>query len=167
MWIGSMLLRVATLNAPTAGTDSLVTSDIVRNGAELLRLRLDYRTEDDLEPGAVRDYTYFALPRRNDATPQLPPGIGQSPMPYPDFGVEFSNGVNGHLRLRLRIHDDDMWIKDDVALYVREVRRIATSFDTLAWVEDASWRFLGHWSRDVAMSTDGGEGVAVWNLVLN
>ncbi len=45
-------------------------------------------------------------------------------------------GMNGHLKIRLRIRGDDMWIKDNVDLYVRFIRRIATSFDTLAWKED-------------------------------
>jgi hypothetical protein len=167
MWIGAIKLDVATADAPYAGTDSLVKATIVRDGSQLLNLKLDWPNEDDLERGAERAYTYYNLPWINDQTPELPEGIGQSPMPYPDHGIEFSNGLNGHLKLKLRIGGDDMWIKDNVDLYVRRIRQAATSFDTLAWQEDSEWTYVGTWSKDVAMSTDSSEGYAIWNLVLN
>jgi len=160
MWIGSIRLDVATKDANFAGTDSLVRALIVRDGSELLGLRLDYPAENDLERGASRDYDYFTLPRINDQTPQLPDGIGQSPMPYPDHGIEFSSGMAGHLTLRLKIGGDDMWIKDQVDLYIREVRLVNTSFDTL------EWKHVATWGKDVAMSTDSGEGKSTWNLNL-
>ena len=86
MWIGSIRFRVTTKNAPDAGTDSLVTARIVRDGAGLKNLALDYPSENDLEAGAVRNYDYIGptkLQRINDKTPQLPPGVSQNPMPYP------------------------------------------------------------------------------------
>lgn len=167
MWIGSIRLAVATKDAPYAGTDSLVQAEVRRDGNLLNTLNLDYPNEDDLERGAHRAYDYYGLPRHNDQTPELPPGIGQSPMPYPDHGYQFSHGMHGHLDLRLHIRNDDMWIKDNVDLYVRQIREVATSFDTLDWVEDTNWTYIGTWSRDVAMSTDSSEGVEYWNLVLN
>lgn len=169
MWIGAIRLVVETKDSLDAGTDSLVQATVLRDGTELRVLNLDYPTEDDLERGAIRNYDYIGptkLPRRNDKTPELPPGIGQSPMPYPGYGFEFSNGLNGHLILRLRIRGDDMWIKDNVDLYVRVIRRKATSFDTLAWVEDPDWTYIASWTRDVAMSTDSSEGSTTWNLKL-
>ena len=169
MWIGAIRLVVETQDSLNAGTDSLVQTAVLRDGAELRVLNLDYPTEDDLERGAIRNYDYVGptkLPRRNDKTPELPPGIGQSPMPYPGYGFEFSNGLNGHLILRLRIRGDDMWIKDNVDLYVRFIRQKATSFDTLAWVEDSDWTYIASWTRDVPMSTDSSEGVTTWNLRL-
>jgi hypothetical protein len=117
MWIGSIRLIAETKDAPNAGTDSLVQATVIRDGADLRVLNLDYPTEDDLERGAIRNYDYSGptkLPRRNDQTPELPPGIGQNPMPYPGYGFEYSNGLNNHLKLRLRIRGDDMWIKDNV-----------------------------------------------------
>ena len=169
MWIGAIRLIVQTKDAPFAGTDSLVQATIVRDGAELRVLNLDYSTEDDLERGAIRNYDYSGptkLPRRNDQTPSLPDGVGQNPMPYPGYGFEFSNGLHGHLTIRLRIRGDNMWIKDNVDLYVRFIRQRATSFDTLAWQEDADWSYIATWSLDVAMSTDAGEGHTTWNLNL-
>jgi hypothetical protein len=170
MWIGAIRLVVETKDALDAGTDSLVQAGVLRDGSSLRVLNLDYPTEDDLERGAIRNYDYIGptrLPRRNDKTPELPPGVGQIPMPYPGYGFEFSNGLHGHLTLQLRIRGDDMWIKDDVDLYVRSIREVATSFDTLAWVEDTHWTYIASWTRDVAMSIDSDEGVTTWNLRLN
>jgi hypothetical protein len=166
MWIGAIRLRVQTKDTTDAGTDHVVRAGVLRDGSELARLELDYADENDLERGAVRNYYYSNLPRRNHHTPELPPGVGQNPMPYPDHGFEFSDGVNGHMKLRLRIHGDDMWVKDNVDLYIKQVRNVATSFDTLAWQDDANWTFLGSWPKDVAMSTDSDEGTATWTLNL-
>jgi hypothetical protein len=169
MWIGSIRLVVATADEPFAGTDSLVQATVLRDGDSLRVLNLDYPAENDLERGAIRAYDYMGptkLPRRNDQTPELPPGIGQTPMPYPGYGFEFSNGLHGHLTIRLRIRGDDMWIKDNVDLYVRVIRLRATSFDTLAWQEDADWTYIASWTQNVALSTDSDEGVTTWNLNL-
>lgn len=166
MWIGSIRLNVRTKDATNAGTDNLVRARILRDGIEILALKLDYQDEDDLERGAVRNYNYLGLPWINHLTPKLPDGIGQNPMPYPSFGIEFSQGLDGHLKLRLTIGGDDMWIKDNVDLYIKEVRLKATSFDTVAWIEDSNWTYIGTWDNDVPMSTDSSEGVAAWNLNL-
>lgn len=166
MWISAIRLTVETENAPNAGTDQLVTTSVLRDGNEVARLRLDYPAENDLERGAVRNYDYFGLARRNDQTEELPDGIGRNPMPYPDAGIEFSSGVAGHMKLRLQIHGDDLWIKDRVKLYVKQIRQQATSFDTLGWVEDEDWSHLATWDKDVPMSTDFFEGVGSWKMQL-
>ncbi len=170
MWIGAIRLTVQTKDVRYAGTDSLVQASVIRNGAELRVLNLDYPAENDLERGAIRNYDYSGatkLPRRNDKTPPLPDGVGQNPMPYPGYGFEFSNGLNGHLTLRLRIKGDDMWIKDNVDLYIRLIRQKATSFDTLAWIEDTDWTYIASWSKDTKMSTDSDEGYTTLNLNLS
>lgn len=169
MWIGSIRLVVQTKDAQYAGTDSLIRASFRRDGEELALLNLDYPTLDDHERGAIRNYDYIGptkLPRRNDKTPELPSGIGQNPMPYPGYGFEFSSGMNGHLQIRLRIHGDDLWIKDRVDLYVRQIRQRATSFDTVAWQEDDFWTYVASWGQDVGMSTDSGEGTTTWTLIL-
>jgi hypothetical protein len=169
MWIGSIRLVVQTKNQRNAGTDNLVQASVLRNDHVIRVLNLDYPAENDLERGAIRAYDYMGptkLPRNNDKTPELPPGIGQSPMPYPGYGLEFSEGLSHHLKIRLRIRGDDMWIKDSVDLYVRVIRQRATSFDTLAWVEDPEWTYIASWTQDVALSTDAREGTATWTLNL-
>lgn len=162
--IGAIRLAVETKDSAHAGTDSLVTAAVLRDGGEIIRLRVDYAGEDDLERGAVRNDDYFRLPRKNHLTPELPDGIGQNPMPYPDYGLEFSSGLDNHLVLRLQIHNDDMWVKDNVQLYVKRVRQKATSFDTVGWEEDATWEYVSSWGRDVAMSMDSDEGTRTWRL---
>lgn len=164
MWIGSLRLTIRTKNTTDAGTDSLVQAIVLRDTVPIGVLNIDYDTENDLERGAIRAYNYTNLPRVNDQTPPLPPGIGQSPMPYPDHGYEFSHGLSGHLTVRLLINGDDMWIKDKVDLDIRQVREVSTGFDSFTWQEDSTWTHKGTWTRDVAMSTDSDEGVTTWNL---
>jgi hypothetical protein len=157
---------VQTKDARDAGTDSLMQATVARDGTELRVLNLDYPTENDLERGAIRNYDYDGptkLPRRNDKTRPLRDGIGQSPMPYPGYGFEFSNGLNGHLTIRLRINGDDMWIKDNVDLYVKFIRQRVG----FAWTQDKDWSYIATWSQDVAMSTDPKEGLTTWTLNLN
>lgn len=169
MWIGAIRLTVQTKDIKYAGTDSLIQASILRDGIELRVLNLDYPSEDDHERGDIRSYSYTGptkLPRRNDSTPELPSGVGRVPMPYPGYGFEYSNGMNGHLSIRLRIRSDDMWIKDNVDLYVKFIRRVASSFDTLVWKRDAIWTYIASWTQDVKLSTDSSEGFKVWNLVL-
>ena len=166
MWIGSIKLAVWTGDAPDAGTDNLVLARLLRDGTEVLALKLDYPTEDDLEPGAFRNYWYLQLPRRNHLTPELPPGIGQIPPPYPSYGVEYSNGIHGHLALRLTIGGDDLWIKDRVDLQIKQVRPKATSFDMYAWKEDTRWSTVASWGQDVPISTDTTEGHPAWTLAV-
>jgi len=169
MWIGAIRLVVRTADISLAGTDSLVQATILRDDEAIRVLNLDYPAEDDLERGAQRAYDYYGAtlwPLVFDQTQPLPDGISQDPMPYPDYGLEFSHGLHGHLTIRLRIKGDDMWIKDDIALYIRAIQRRATSFDTLGWIEDADWAYTASWSRDVWMSTDGDEGHTTWTLEL-
>ena len=67
-----------------------------------------------------------------------------------------NNGVN-----------EDMWIKDSVDLYIREIRQKAEGIDTLYWQEDSKWTFIGNWGQDFAMSSDSDEGIQTLNLALN
>ena len=87
-------------------------------------------------------------------------GIGQDPMPYPSYGIEFSRGLAGHLKLKIKIAGDDMWVKDNMDMYVRGISQVATSFDTLAWQEDSRWTYLATWAQDAALSRDSREGSA-------
>jgi hypothetical protein len=167
MWIGAIRLTVETGNTSNAGTDNLVQAAVLRDGTELRLLNLGYPAENGVERSAVRNYDSIGptrLPRRNDQTPELPPGVGMTPMPYPLYGFEFSNGLPGHLTIRLRIRGAAAWMKDRVDLFIRELRLRPDSFDTLAWREDSAWTHVAHWRRDVAMNTDSDEGVTTWTL---
>jgi hypothetical protein len=166
MWVGAIKLKVATKDADFAGTDDLIQAVVVRDGSDIAVLNLDLSGVDDNERGDVRSYNFFPLARRNDQTPELPPGIGQNPMPYPDDGLEYSNGLAGHMKIRLRTDGDDMWIKDKVTLSIKQNRQVKTSFDTLAWVRDANWTEIVKWGQDVAISEDSGEGVTSWTMAV-
>lgn len=164
MWVGKMGFMVWTKDAVHAGTDHLVTVEVMRDNRVLWAGRFDFPTEDDLEPGAQRFYGYEINGLFLDDTPPLPAGIGRIPSPYPSRGMEYSHGLSGHLRSRLRIHGHDMWTKDKVEIYVKEIRQLATSFDTLEWIEDSDWTKLGTWGADADLSTDSSEGSTTWTL---
>jgi hypothetical protein len=169
MWIGAIRLVVHTKDAPDAGTDNLVTFGVLRDGIKLHGYKLDFPTEDDLERGAIRAYDYSGaakLPRINDKTPELGDGVGQSPMPFPGFGFEFSSGLANHLTLQLEIHGPDMWIKDSVSLFIKQLRVGPTGFDTLDWKLDPDFSFVASWTKDIAFSTDSSEGTTKMNLKL-
>lgn len=167
MWIAAIRFIVHTKDAPFAGTDSRVVARVLRDGHEIGFLPLDHLGENDLERGATRNYDFRNLHRRNDETPELPDGIGQSPMPYPDHGYEFSHGMPGHLTVKLEIESRDMWIKDSVEFFVVGISRQQTSFDTEEWIEDPHWTHVHTWNQDVAMSTDSSEGRTTWKMHLN
>jgi hypothetical protein len=57
-----------------------------------------------------------------------------------------------------------MWVKEHVDFSIKEIREVATSFDTLAWKQDATWKIVGNFGQDVALSTDGNEGFTTWTL---
>lgn len=166
MWIGKIGFTVRTKDAVHAGTDHLVTVEIMRDQRVLWAGKFDYVTEDDLERGAERFYGYVVPGLYLDATPPLPEGIGRIPAPYPSRGMEYSNGLAKHMKCRLRIHGDDMWTKDRVDIWLKYIRQLATSFDTLDWIEDQDWTKLGSWTQDANLSTDTSEGTTIWTLLV-
>lgn len=167
MWIGSIRIGVLTGSGRDDGTDGLVQAAVLRDGAEIWRGNLDYLSENDLERETYRDYWYPRLhPQSFHKTEPLPDGLGQSPMPYPDYGLEFSDGLQGHFRLKLIIRNRDTWVKDEVDLAIREIQRQADGFDMYNWGEDPTWTDLGIWTQDVAMSQDPAQGKATWSLKL-
>jgi hypothetical protein len=121
---------------------------------------LDYPHENDLERGAFQSYTYSHLPLSPDplsadSTPLLlpwetdelsPDHPGQSPPPRPDYGIEFSDGLFGHLNMSIRIHGSNLWIPEYIDVTGRAIRLQETSLDRFEWREDFDWFNLGAWS---------------------
>ena len=165
VWVSRIGFQVATADTPGAGTDALIMVEIIRDGEHLETGRLDFPHLDDHERGDSRFYGFTIPTLHLDETRALPPGIGRIPMPYPDTGIEFSNGIHPYLRCRLRTHSDDMWIKDKVEIFIKETHLVATSFDILAWQESPVWTRLGAWTQDVRISRDSSEGVTTWTLL--
>lgn len=162
VWVSAIGFRVGTEDAAFAGTDSLITVEIIRDGDHLFTGRLDFGHLDDHERGDSRFYGFTVPELYLDETSRLPEGIGRIPMPYPNTGIEFSNGIHPHLKCRLRIHADDMWIKDVVEIYIKEAQLDGAS---LAWAEAPIWTRLGAWTQDVPMSRDSSEGETTWTLL--
>jgi hypothetical protein len=165
MWIGSLRLRVRTKARPEAGTDNLVTVGLLRDGNEVAKLRLDHRYQDDLEPGVSQNFTFTgpsSLPRSHDRPP-MNEGTSRKPV-YPPYGIEFSQGCKGHLALQATIHGDDLWIKDSVELFVREIRPSIHADGTVTWVESSEWTPVARWGKDAPISGDKREGTRTWTM---
>lgn len=162
MWIGAIRLVVRTEDKSFAGTDSLVQAVVLRDDEPLVTLNLDHSNADDLERGATDTFVYTSLPTRADKTPGNPPGVSTSLPPWPPGGMEFSDGLAGHLKLRLRIKGSDLWIKDAVALSIKQFRVVPID----AWQLDANWSAIGAWNQDVTMSTDMFEGSSEWLMAV-
>lgn len=158
MWIGAVCLRVTTKAQPHAGTDYIVTADLLRDGEAVQRFNLDYGTIDDMEPGATGDYIFTgpdALPRRFDRTPRFKRRRDKGTDPSaPPFGIEFSKGIRGYLGFKFRVQGPDVWVKDVIHLFIREWHPVQTG-DAVQWVEDRSWKYVATWGRDVAVGADG------------
>lgn len=156
MWIGSIRLDVRTEDEPGAGTDDTVVATLLRDGEEIVDLKLTRPDIDDLEEGSLRRYVYPHL--KFDAAPD-----DTFPVPVsPTYGVQFPDGLKGHLALRLFNSSGDMWVKDEVILFVRRLRSDNDSGGP--WVEDDEWTFVESFSRDVALSAHPVEGTPTWLL---
>lgn len=163
-WIANIGFRVRTKDAPFAGTDDIVWVELLRDNQLVAKGKLDFADFDDLERDDERFYGYTIPGLHRDETPLLPEGLGRIPMPYPDAGMEFSRGMQGHFKCRLRIEGEDMWIKDQVDIYVKETRLGGGGADYRYWGVEDEWFKLGSWVEDVALSTDDREGEEVWVL---
>lgn len=152
-WISEIMFRVQTADAPNAGTNHPLTVDIYRDGEYLFTGELNFGHINDHERGDSRYYNFI-----------LPEGYlfpDESEYTRPTAGIEFSDGIAGNLTCRLQIHGDDKWIKDQVDIYVKEVRPRGP----IGWVDDDSHRLLGNWTQDVTLSTYSDEGYEAWDLL--
>lgn len=165
MWVSSLRLRVKTKARAGAGTDNVVTVEVLRDGQRVANLKLDHRGQDDLEPGATQDFDYTgptALPRTPDDPQHRPPGAREGPPP--PHGIEFGRGLKGHIGLRATIHGTDAWTKDDIELHVKEIRQKPDINGRLSWSEDAAWTRVAHWTQDATLTGDSQRGPATWTM---
>jgi hypothetical protein len=154
MWIGAVRLVVKTKDRRFAGTDSEVQMGVLRNGWELAYGPLDKASVDDHERGDERAYDFIFNDWFNDRTQPIDFDPSPNPPPYPDRGIEYSNGLGGHFGIRLRIMGADMWIKDELHIYTKQIRLKSTSQSEPSWRIDADWHYEGSSLTDVRMSTD-------------
>ena len=165
MWISEIGWDIKTSITPGAGTDSQLTVDILRDDQSVIQL--------NVEPGETsrldRDESQFYFWRFVGATPEPSnSNIGEveSGQENP-HGVEFENDIFGHLKCRLRIYGDDMWIKQQIDGYVRyaKLQGVPGTIDSANWVDDPDWTPVGNFAQEAHMSTDGGEGYTNWTLL--
>jgi hypothetical protein len=155
MWIGALCLRVTTKAQPHSGTDYVVTAEMLRDGEVVQRFKLDYGAMDDMEPGATMDYCFAGaegLPRKHDRTPRFKRGHRE--VEAPGHGIEFSKGLNGHLAFRFKVQGPDVWLKDVIQLFIRELHPVRSE-SGVQWVEDKAWNHVATWGRDVPVGAEG------------
>ena len=167
MWIGGIRLVVYTKNSPNAGTSNTVRVRVLRNdnvvrGWPFPAMLLKDQERDDIQVFKWDEPRYF--PRDHDRTPEPIPGLTEDPQPFPDYGFEFTDGLFGHLGLRLEIDGRDMWFMDNIDLDVKYIRWNGYGIDSFVWERDLYWTRVFSWRQDVRMSTDPSEGVATWTL---
>ena len=166
MWVGSIRVRVRTKSTATASTDSPVIAAIVRDNVAVYafflnpELRTFGQPTLELVSGTDRNFVQFSLPKTSDNESI------DAPLEQPPYGLEFTNGLSGHCTLKLRIFGNDLWITDEVELFIRELHpvRLSKTLDALTWVEEANWKAVAQWSKDIRISTDTSEGFAIVNL---
>lgn len=139
-----------------SGTDTKIILEIFRDTTKLLDAYLEPGSTPRLDRSELATYYWIFT---------NPSGIGVSvsgtPIPY---YIDFTNGVRGHLRVRLTAKGRDAWEKDWIRsnVYFGELRHIPGTIDSLKWVQD--WEtFL--FSRDVILSTDSSEGFSQLTLM--
>jgi hypothetical protein len=164
-WVSEIGWDIKTGNAVSfAGTDTRVSVEILRDNALIIALLVEPGGTQRLDLGESAFYWWrfqganFA-PRDDD----LAESIGGAGFPH---GVEFPQGVVGHLKCRLRAWGDDLWIKDNVDGYVRYAREksVPNTIDSTVWVDDLNWTLIWHFPQDAALSTDPSEGFTTWTL---
>jgi hypothetical protein len=152
LWVGSIRLRVSTRNQAGAGTDRLVTCTIVRDDEAIVALKLDHPNIDDMEPGKTNYYDFIGpekIALRPDTLKRQRRDRIES---KPTYGIEFAKGVKGHLSLQFKVHGEDVWVKDAVDLFIREIKPLEDSKGQIHWVEDKVWTHVASWGRDIPLS---------------
>ena len=158
MWIGSIRLVVpagaGNRPAPRAvgvPAAAVVPVALLRDGLEVARLRLDL-PEDGATAFASRTCDYLRLDRASDRTPLMLHDAGGRLLPYPEYGVEYSQGLFGHLRVRLLTDARTAASLEGVTMFVHRLRHRVVGPRQVAWVEDEDWSFLGTWGCGIPLS---------------
>jgi hypothetical protein len=138
-----------------SGTDSRVTLEILRDGQIIANIFDEPGETARLDRGEVA--TRFWQFRSPDNIGVAVSGVA---IPYTE---DFPNGVRGHLVVRIRIHGDDAWTKDNISstVWSGELRGVPGTIDSVEWVETGE-KF--NFSQDVGLSTNPTEGYTTWEL---
>ena len=148
--------RIQTGNEWWSGTDTEIDMEILRDGNILQRLRLEPGRTSRLNRN--EQATYYWVFRDSS-------GIGVSLSGFtPPYYEEFPNGIGGHLRVKFIARGDDAWEKVAIhsTVFSGDIRSVPNTIDSLYWEEH---RDDFAFTRDVVLSTDGGEGFS--SLTIN
>lgn len=154
--------QIDTAGAQYSGTDSRVSTTILRDNAAVITLNIEPGNTQRLHRGESSFY-WWRFAGTNFVDSDIVSWIAG--LPFPD-GVEFPDDVHGHLKCRFRIYGDDLWRKDQIIGYVRYMtyHHIPGTIDSFAWVPDINWTQVGVFGQDVVLSTDSSEGFSTWTL---
>lgn len=150
---------ISTSNDPGAGTDARLACEIFRDGNYLFRVNLEPGETERLDRGTFFSLYYmftqpfYALP--------IDQGIAQGVV-----GIEFPQGIAGHLSLKLQIYGDDKWVKDRIEVYARlgELIRDEEGGGLLVYDDKNDWEFIGFFGQKTSLSTNPDEGFTSWRL---
>ena len=153
-----MLLEIAidvhTSNERFAGTDDRVTCEVLRDRHFVVRLTLEPGDTTQLDRNNGGDVYVFRFTAPFLVTPTVPSlstGVA---------GIEYPQGFDGHLQLRLRNFGPDRWVKDTINVYAKvgELHRDDEGGGLVVWDEDGGWRDMGTFNKRHVLSTEPGEG---------
>lgn len=158
-YITSIRFRIITRDWRGAGTDSPLAVTILRDNQNVQAWNLEPGGTTRLDRGEDRSYTCSFNRVYLEPSPGGIGSISGSERPRPN-GVEFRQGINGHLACRLTILGDDTWISDRITVFVKYAHRehVAGTIDSFHWVTDRHWTRIGVFEDDIHMSTDADDG---------
>lgn len=150
--------KIGTGNKWWSGTDSRVYLRIYKDDELLKSLYIEYGDTGHLDKGKTRNY--FWKFRRSDLNENgvsiSPVGVSHSGYTEP-FNINFSNGIEGHLKCVLEIKGKDSWdpIEFKSTIIYGETVFVEGTIDDYDWIER---RKVIDFRTNWVMSTERGEG---------
>jgi len=158
--LAAIAWSINTRDEQSAGTDDKVTCEVLRDNTVVARFEIEPGNTAalDRDAGDVWRYDFKRMHLASPVNPSLSQGV---------VGVEFPQGIPGHLKMRLRIAGEDRWIKDSVVVYGRvgELYRDEEGGSLLVFNDGDQWIDLGTFSKRKVLSTDPREGSATLTLL--
>lgn len=131
IWIYSIALRLAQSTLPDSGTMAKIKARFYRDDVLFYQAELDWGDRGDfLMPGNEHMHIMSFGDRRRDPSAEYPDAAA------PRGGIEFANGVHGHLRVELENPSNDLWRSGLVEVLVRETKQVMLDDGDIVWRTD-------------------------------
>jgi hypothetical protein len=154
-WLGGLKWDIRTSNDPGAGTDQALTCTILRDDKPITSFSLEPGDTERLDRGG-HDVLFGQVKGA-----WFDPNAGDVNLArvQDEHGVEFPNGIPGHMKLRLQVAGDDEWIKESVTVFgqIGELWRDAEGGVSEDFADGNPWTNLGTYSMKRWLSTDPGD----------